>query len=300
MNPKISVIIPVYNTEKYLDKCIQSILNQTYTNFELLLINDGSKDNSGNICDKYAKEDNRVRVFHKKNEGVSTARNMGLDNAKGEWVCFVDSDDFILENSLFFLKNLVEPNKDIYMFKTAILYDDAITKKEYTKKNVEQTNELWKYIFKKNIIDKNKLKFINIKYGEDYNFISKYFLVVKTEQFIDEFVYVYRMDTPNSAMNKPKDINYVFDHFVMVEDLLDYATLRSNEINKKSLAESMIRGFKMTLVVIAKTRIEPLDKKIIINRYTAMYYLASKWTDLYRFHPRLLTFWINYYKKRTK
>lgn len=91
----ISIIVPVYNTEKYLDRCIQSILAQTYTNFELLLIDDGSTDSSGAICDSYAEQDSRVRVFHKPNGGVSSARNMGLDNALGEWIIFCDSDDWI-------------------------------------------------------------------------------------------------------------------------------------------------------------------------------------------------------------
>ena len=95
MRPKISVIVPVYNTEKYLDRCIQSILAQTYTDFELLLVDDGSTDSSGAICDKYAEQDSRVRVFHKENGGVSSARNQGLDNAKGEWITFVDSDDWV-------------------------------------------------------------------------------------------------------------------------------------------------------------------------------------------------------------
>ena len=93
--PKISVIIPVYNAEKYLYRCIDSVLVQTFTNWELLLIDDGSKDSSGVICDEYAAKDARVRVFHKENGGVSSARNLGLDNARGEWVAFVDSDDYI-------------------------------------------------------------------------------------------------------------------------------------------------------------------------------------------------------------
>ena len=83
ITPKISVIVPVYNAEKYLHRCIDSILSQTFTDFELLLINDGSKDSSGAICDEYAAKDNRVRVFHKENGGVSSARNLGLDNANG-------------------------------------------------------------------------------------------------------------------------------------------------------------------------------------------------------------------------
>lgn len=92
---KISVIVPVYNTEKYLRRCVDSILSQTFANFELLLIDDGSKDASGAICDDYAANDPRVRVFHKQNGGVSSARNFGIDNARGEWISFVDSDDWL-------------------------------------------------------------------------------------------------------------------------------------------------------------------------------------------------------------
>ena len=96
----ISVIVPVYNTEKYLHRCVDSILAQTFTDFELLLIDDGSTDSSGAICDEYAQKDSRVRVFHKENGGVSSARNLGLDKAKGKWVTFVDSDDWIKESFL--------------------------------------------------------------------------------------------------------------------------------------------------------------------------------------------------------
>lgn len=94
-HPKLSVIVPVYNVEKYLSKCIESILNQTFIDFELLLINDGSTDNSGVILDEFKAKDTRIRVFHTKNNGVSCARNIGIEEAIGEWVCFVDSDDWI-------------------------------------------------------------------------------------------------------------------------------------------------------------------------------------------------------------
>ena len=98
--PSISVIVPVYNTEQYLRRCIDSVLAQTYKDFELLLIDDGSKDSSGAICDEYAAQDARVRVFHKENGGVSSARNVGLDNAQGEWITFIDSDDYFLSKGL--------------------------------------------------------------------------------------------------------------------------------------------------------------------------------------------------------
>ena len=93
--PKISVIVPVYNAEKSLCRCIDSILTQTYQDFELLLIDDGSKDSSGAICDSYVAKDSRIKVFHKPNGGVSSARNLGIDNAQGEWLTFVDADDYL-------------------------------------------------------------------------------------------------------------------------------------------------------------------------------------------------------------
>lgn len=104
-NPQISVIVPVYNVEKYLPICIDSILQQSFTDFELLLIDDGSLDNSGAICDEYAQKDERIRVFHQKNGGVSTARNLGLNNALGKYICFVDSDDSVEAD---YLKRLID------------------------------------------------------------------------------------------------------------------------------------------------------------------------------------------------
>lgn len=98
--PIISVIVPVYNVEKFICRCIDSILAQTFTDWELILIDDGSKDASGRICDEYAAKVERIRVFHKENGGVSSARNLGLDHARGEWITFIDSDDYIEENFL--------------------------------------------------------------------------------------------------------------------------------------------------------------------------------------------------------
>ena len=95
MSGKVSIIVPVYNVEKYLPKCIESILNQTYTNLEVILIDDGSTDSSGKICDEYARRDGRIKVIHKENGGNSSARNAGLDCCTGDFLAFVDSDDII-------------------------------------------------------------------------------------------------------------------------------------------------------------------------------------------------------------
>ena len=95
MNPTVSIIVPIYNAEKYLNRCVDSILNQEYTDFELILVNDGSKDASPQICDEYAKEDARVRVIHKENTGVSDTRNIAIGHAAGKYLQFLDSDDWI-------------------------------------------------------------------------------------------------------------------------------------------------------------------------------------------------------------
>ena len=95
MFPKISVVVPIYKVEKYLDRCIYSIINQTYTNLEIILVDDGSPDNCPKICDEYASKDNRIKVIHKQNGGLSSARNAGIKVATGDYIGFVDSDDFI-------------------------------------------------------------------------------------------------------------------------------------------------------------------------------------------------------------
>lgn len=114
MEELISVIIPVYKVEKYINKCIDSIINQTYKNLEIILIDDGSPDNCAKICDEYAKLDERIKVIHKKNGGQSEARNIGLDIAQGKYIGFVDSDDYI-KNDMFevLYRNLIEFNADI-------------------------------------------------------------------------------------------------------------------------------------------------------------------------------------------
>ena len=116
----ISVIVPIYNAEKYLRRCVDSVLAQTFTDYELLLINDGSQDSSGAICDGYVAKDSRVRVFHKENGGASSARNLGLENAKGEWITFVDSDDTLQQNALDLLYQSLTSSVDAVIANTKL------------------------------------------------------------------------------------------------------------------------------------------------------------------------------------
>ena len=111
MNPLISLVIPVYNVEKYLDKCMESVLAQTYDNFEVILVDDGSTDNSGKMCDEYAKKDSRVTVYHKPNGGLSDARNFGVEHCNADLVSFIDSDDYVTEDYLEYLWYLMNKYK---------------------------------------------------------------------------------------------------------------------------------------------------------------------------------------------
>ena len=117
--PKISIIVPVYKVEQYLRRCLDSIVNQTFTDWECILVDDGSPDNSGRICDEYAEKDERFRVFHQENQGVSAARNRGLDNMNGKYCMFVDSDDTITENALTIINDAINKHTtDLYIFQT--------------------------------------------------------------------------------------------------------------------------------------------------------------------------------------
>ena len=129
----ISVIIPVYNVEKYLRECIDSVLNQSYQNLEIILVDDGSTDSSGEICDEYEKQDIRIRVIHQKNQGLSGARNTGFQNANGEYVYFLDSDDWIVPEAIKCLvKRAEEESADVVFFE-AFSFEDGKPEQTTTK-----------------------------------------------------------------------------------------------------------------------------------------------------------------------
>ena len=135
--PYISVIVPVYNVKLLLPRCIDSLLNQKFTDYELLLIDDGSTDGSGEICDEYGEKDSRIKVIHKSNEGVSKARNKGIDEAKGEWITFVDSDDYVGFDYLSNLYTCTNPDIDLVVLSLKhmrengeVLYDYQLPKEE--------------------------------------------------------------------------------------------------------------------------------------------------------------------------
>lgn len=233
--PKISVIVPVYNTEKYLHRCVDSILSQTFIDFELLLINDGSTDKSGEICDEYARRDSRIRVFHKDNGGVSTARNLGLDEAQGEWICFVDSDDEIRNLKALLSCNLTS---DMILFSLIMDHNDGRTYSDPllslpetldTKENYIKTY-LHFHVFSSvcaKLIRRSVLKNLRfdstIKFGEDALFNLKLMKIVDKITICNEIVYVYNryedygVKYQKSIEDSINTMSQIFDAYWMLQ-----------------------------------------------------------------------------------
>lgn len=207
--PEISIIVPVYNVEEFLCKCIDSILAQTFTDWELLLIDDGSKDSSGNICDEYAAKDERIRVFHKENGGVSTARNLGLDHARGKWVTFVDSDDWVDVNWLQKIIGEVAkyPDTDIIRFgyhyyskegryegsvraQSTVVVDNSEDFIVYSESN-RYYEMIWNSAFRFSLVSNIRFR-KEIQWSEDYIYMYECFACAKKMLILDSALYHYR------------------------------------------------------------------------------------------------------------
>ena len=223
-NDLISIIIPVYKVEKYLEKCIESVLKQTYTNLQIILVDDGSPDNCGKICDEYAKKDPRIEVIHKVNGGLSDARNVGIAKAKGKYIGFVDSDDYIKEDMYEILINLIkEYDADVSICN---LYD-VIDGKEYIRNNENGIQEYSRLeILKEVLLDENiqsyawnklykKELFDEIKYpiGKKYEDIGTTFYVFeKCNKIVvtsePEYYYLKRSDSLVNNVTESTVLDY--------------------------------------------------------------------------------------------
>lgn len=212
MSPKISIIVPVYKVEPYIHKCIDSILNQTFKEFELILVDDGSPDNCGNICDEYAKKDNRVRVIHKENGGISSARNIGLDVSNGEYIGFVDSDDYIKLDMYERLYNSCKVNNaDISIIGTIEvdengkkLYEHIPDKLDFIE--VLKRAHIWNKLFHRRLFVENNLIFREGKYYEDLELLPKLFIKSKKSCVVNNIGYVYLQRSGSTTREKNEKI----------------------------------------------------------------------------------------------
>lgn len=198
MGKLISVIVPVYNVEKYIDRCIESIVNQTYRDIELILVDDGSTDSSQELCKKWEKKDSRIKVLHKENGGVETARNYGLDNANGEYIGFIDSDDYINEKMFEVLVNNIE-NNDIIVCEYYTV--DSSNKQHRNNFEIEKMEVVWNALYRKSII--GETRFRDLLAGEDRLFNCMIRKKTDKIKFIDKQLYYYFL-SENSLVRNTK------------------------------------------------------------------------------------------------
>lgn len=267
----VSIIVPIYNAEKYLDSCIQSVLRQTYTNWELILIDDGSTDKSGRIADEYGFADERITVLHQKNLGVSSARNQGIDEATGNYIVFLDADDELIEDCLAKTVNIAEEtNADIVagrscedreLFKDRIIWTGAEAL-ENSLKDHSFTHSACAKLIRREFIGKTRFT-PDIRINEDSYFVFQ--LLCKQNVFVltNDVIYFYRANSESSSRT-------VFSEKYF--DILKVSDLKYKKIEEQfpqmhDLANNMLLKARMNLlrILAVRTRDEyrDVEKKLL-------------------------------------
>lgn len=207
MSSLVSIIVPVYNNEKYLKNCVNSLLLQTYKNIEIILINDGSTDMSGEICDEFSQNDKRVKVFHQENSGVGAARNRGLEAISGEFFCFVDSDDSVKSDYVeYMLSNIRDNGVIIIPISQNLSNEYELKSKDALKKLIYDSGEIygwapWGKLFRKEFLGDIRF-FTNHPVGQDFTFVYKMILASKSVKFGLKPCYIYNTTSTTSVTNQ--------------------------------------------------------------------------------------------------
>lgn len=280
---KISVIIPVYNKEKYLSQSIESVLNQTYENFELILINDGSTDNSSNIIKKYSKIDTRIKYIGQKNQGVSATRNNGIKASSGEYISFLDADDLYRKE---FLRSMVDKigNRDSCFCGYAKLKGNTIKENrlrsnskdyfmDYMSGKMKIHTNSW--LIKKSFLDKKNILFdYDLKWGEDMLFFSKVLLTGKS-CILNENLTIYREDVDGALSTNT--LNKIEEDILWVERLISY--INKNDIENKQAYIKMIQNYRLPALIVYRlySNLNIEKKDVIAKKYDRNYkYIKNK------------------------
>lgn len=267
--PLISIVVPVYNVERYLKKCIESLLNQSYKEIEIILVDDGSLDNSSKICDEFSNNDKRVKVIHKENGGLSDARNVGIESARGQYITFVDSDDFVAYDYIEYLYNMLDKYKsDMSICNLARINENQLIRNDNNGKiylkNVEQTFEMLLYA---DVVDVSACgKLFKTKVFEDIKFpIGKayedtaimYKLISKCEKIsigtLKKYFYIRRKGSISNQKFNQKEFDYL--HFT--DEMLKYLY-----INYSSLFEGIKRYYFYSRIRLLRILCEDSNKNI--------------------------------------
>jgi len=274
MKPLISIIVPIYNSEKYLDRCVNSILLQTYENIELILVNDGSTDSSLLICEKYKLMDSRVKIINKVNEGVSSARNCGIDIAKGDLIGFVDSDDYIDKEMYNILSKKILEDTDL-----VVLISHTINRSELLDFDIDYISRdealfylfqlkfptsLWAYLYKRDIIEKTRLN-EKIHFFEDFEFNSKIIMKAQKVNLCRSSLYNYEIN--ETSINSQK-ISYKKMSCLNIYDNLKNEQYINDNLNLKKSSEYFRSHFIISVIISLSNSLDVVDKayfKLIKN-----------------------------------
>ena len=295
VNDRVCVVVPIYNTEKYLERCLDSLINQTYFNLEIILVNDGSTDKSLEICEKQRKKDKRIKIINKKNGGLSTARNAGIKNCNSDYIMFVDSDDFLKRNAIYkMMYNIKEYNADISCCNMKMFYDISSVEEEINNYNIQSKIEvidnkkalLHMIDYRKNVFPnacnkiykyqlfKDNIRYPEGKFYEDMIVTAKVLSNSKVVVTDNENMYYY-FQRANSIVNisyNEKDL----DHIVMSKELLEYIKENHFEIfeeyivydllNMLSVCNKMIKSNLYNKKIYDKTIFEIKSKILLIYK----------------------------------
>lgn len=291
----ISVIVPVFNVEKYLDRCILSIVSQTYLDIEIILIDDGSTDSSSVICDTWEQKDNRIKVIHKKNEGVSIARNTGIDAAQGEYVYFVDGDDYLESNAFEKMYNIIK-KYDVDFVYCGFNQIDSIDRKIYDetgKSNIRKKEEVLDEFFEQNITKTlmyppwnklckaqivKKIKFNNnYKIGEDVLFNFMLLDESKRVYFLNETLYNYII-RKNSAMRE----NFSSKKFDYVYAAYDIENICKDKYSQTLYEKAHFWTFCHNMVIVRNILLNNMQKKYFENYAYFVNYLKKNKKECYK------------------
>lgn len=287
---KYSVIIPVYNVEKYIDRCLKSIISQNYDDLEIIVIDNGSTDSSGSICDTYASEYSNISVYHIENHGVASARNFGLSKARGEFIYFVDSDDYLVGNLFADFADKLVSDLDLVVFSYYNSFEENLTEKSRTEKSLpfkgnydkdgfikifkelflsDMLYTVWNKIYRREFLLENTLSFEQYELGEDVRFNLDVYRNVNKIYLSQDSYYVYVTGRKGSAMSSynPKRLQYQLQELKLVDSLLkdwhiDSSNL-DNAVKARILMSNIYNISKQKLPVTNKVK---LVKEICKNK----------------------------------
>lgn len=310
----ITIIVPIYNVEKYLERCIDSIINQTYTNLEVILVDDGSPDKCPQICERYQKKDNRIKVIHKENGGLSDARNKGVELATGEYVLFVDSDDEIVLTAVEELVNIIEQyHSDIICFNIKEVnegtkrefrnrfYSNSCSKKihelsyeEAISDNINRKNiryEAWSKLYSLEIV--KKCSFPKGMLAEDFAVFYKYLSYAKKIIHYENQLYIYYRRN-DGIMGAKKEKLYID---VYRTEILYYEKIKKIDLNKGDLKKAEDNYFKTLIKTYAKINkvtqqelISEIENKISNIKLNNLKFIQKVLLILYKINKEIPVF----------